>query len=282
MKLVRFGAAGAEKPGAIDRDGQIRDLSGTLEDISGAALTEVELDRLRQLELESLPVVDDASRLGPCVGRPGKIVGVGLNYSDHAAEANMTPPTEPILFMKATSSLSGPYDPVKLPPGSERTDWEVELGAVIGEPAAYVDEATALRHVAGYCIVNDISERTHQLERGGQWMKGKSADTFAPVGPWLVTADEVLDPQALDLWLEVNGDRLQSSSTSRMIFSVEQLISYISQFMTLLPGDIIATGTPAGVGLGLQPPRFLTEGDTMRLEIAGLGHQEQRVVASAL
>lgn len=278
MKLLRFGPPGEEKPGCLDAAGVLRDLSSVVDDIAGDALSDAGLARLRAIDPASLPAVQGQPRLGPCVGRIGKLVCVGLNYSDHAAEAGMPVPTEPILFMKATSSICGPNDDVILPPGADKTDWEVELGIVIGTTARRVSQADALAHVAGYCIVNDVSERAWQLERQGQWTKGKSADTFGPVGPWLVTRDEVPDPQALSMWLDVDGARMQTGSTATMVFGVVHLVSYISQFMTLYPGDVIATGTPPGVGLGKKPQRFLKPGEVMRLGIAGLGEQVQRVV----
>ena len=280
MKLLRYGERGAEKPGMRDAEGKIRDLSGHVADIDGAALGPGSLARLAALEPTTLPLVGAGVRIGPCVGQVGKLVCVGLNYSDHAAEAGMPVPEEPILFMKATSAINGPNDPVKIPRRSEKTDWEVELGIVIGTRARYVEEARALEHVAGYCVVNDVSERHFQLERGGQWTKGKSADTFAPIGPWLVTRDEVPDPQALDIWLEVNGKRVQDGSTRTMIFGVRTLVSYISQYMTLEPGDVIPTGTPPGVGAGMKPPVFLKPGDRLRLGLSGLGEQRQVLEAS--
>ncbi|MFT5390115.1 MAG: 2-keto-4-pentenoate hydratase/2-oxohepta-3-ene-1,7-dioic acid hydratase in catechol pathway [Gammaproteobacteria bacterium] len=275
MKLVRHGARGAEKPGIVDADGKIRDLSAHVSDINGAALTDQALATLAAIDVGSLPVVAQDTRLGACVGDIGKLVCVGLNYSDHAAESNMPVPAEPILFMKATSAINGPNDPVIIPRKSEKTDWEVELGIVIGKRAQYVDEANALDFVAGYCVVNDVSERFFQLESTGQWTKGKSADTFAPIGPWMVTKDEVADPQALGMWLDVNGKRYQNGSTATMIFGVKTLVSYISQYMTLEPGDIIPTGTPPGVGQGQNPPKFLRPGDNVRLGIEGLGEQDQ-------
>jgi 2,4-diketo-3-deoxy-L-fuconate hydrolase len=279
MKLLRYGSKGSEKPGLLDKDGAIRDLSGVIPDLSGEALLPAALDRLRALDPSSLPKVNGSPRIGACVAGVGKFMCIGLNYSDHAAESGMAVPTEPILFMKATSAISGPYDDVVIPKGSEKTDWEVELGVVIGAPAKNVSEADALKHVAGYCVVNDLSERAWQLERGGQWVKGKSADTFGPIGPWLVTADEVPDPGALGLWLEVDGHRYQNGSTSTLVFGVPYLVSYLSQFMSLQPGDIISTGTPPGVGLGQKPPVYLRAGNEMRLGVDGLGEQRQRVVA---
>ena len=280
MKLVRYGAHRAEKPGLIDAAGGVRDLSGFIEDIAGDTLLPECLDRLRKLDPERLPQVKGGTRLGACVGRVGKFICVGLNYADHAAESGLEPPKEPVLFMKATSAITGPDDDVRIPRGSKKTDWEVELGVVIGSEARYVDKAAALKHVAGYCVVNDLSEREFQLERGGQWVKGKSADTFGPIGPWLVTADEIADPQKLPMWLEVDGKRYQDGSTATMIFGVAHLVSYISQFMSLQPGDVISTGTPKGVGLGQKPePVYLKAGQIMRLGIAGLGEQRQKLVA---
>jgi 2,4-didehydro-3-deoxy-L-rhamnonate hydrolase len=279
MKLLRYGPRGQEKPGMLDRNGQLRDLSGAIKDLTPDALAPAALDKLRKLDPASLPAVSGNPRLGPCVAGISKLVCVGLNYVDHAKEAGMPIPTEPVLFLKAISSLSGPNDPVMLPKGAEKGDWEVELGIVIGSKAQYVSVHDALKHVAGYCIVNDVSERNYQLERGGNWSKGKSADTFCPLGPWLVTADEVPDPQALDLFCEVSGQRMQNGSTRNMIFSCAHIVSYISHFMTLMPGDVIPTGTPAGVGQGMKPQRFLRPGDVMRLGITGLGEQRQEVVA---
>jgi ureidoglycolate lyase len=279
MKLLRYGPRGQEKPGLLDRDGQIRDLSGAIRDIGPETLTPASLDKLRQLNPASLPVVSGNPRLGACVGNVSKLVCVGLNYSDHAKEAGAAIPSEPVLFLKAISSITGPNDDVMLPKGAEKGDWEVELGIVIGTKAQYVSVHDALKHVAGYCIVNDVSERNYQLERGGNWSKGKSADTFCPMGPWLVTSDEVPDPQALDLVCEVSGKVMQNGSTKNMIFPCAHIVSYISHFMTLMPGDVIPTGTPAGVALGMKPQRFLKPGDTMRLSISGLGEQRQKVVA---
>src|SRR6266850_3709771 len=279
MKLLRYGPPGQEKPGLFDRDGKIRDLSGAVRDIDGETLAPAALDRLRRLDPATLPLVPDAPRLGPCVGSVPKIVAIGLNYRLHAAEAGMPIPKEPIFFMKAISSICGPDDDVVIPKGSQKTDWEVELGIVIGSLARYVSLADARKHIAGYCVVNDVSEREFQIERGGQWTKGKSADTFCPIGPWLVTADEVPDPGKLALWTEVNGERRQSSNTGDLIFGVDEIVSYVSQFMTLLPGDVIPTGTPSGVGMGFKPPKFLKAGDQMRLSVEGLGEQNQRLVA---
>src|SRR5579862_7913414 len=278
MKLLRYGLRGQEKPGILDGDGEIRDLSGIVPDFAGATLLPESMEKLRNTEISRLPRVAGQPRLGPCVGVVGKMICVGLNYSDHAAESGMAVPTEPVLFMKATSAICGPDDDVEIPPGAEKVDWEVELGVVIGKPARYVSKAQALEHVAGYCIVNDVSERAYQLERGGQWDKGKGCDTFAPMGPWLVTRDEIPDPQNLDLWLEVDGRPYQNGNTRKMIFGVAYLVAYISQFMSLRSGDIISTGTPPGVGLGQKPPKYLMVGQTIRLGITGLGIQEQRTV----
>lgn len=277
MKLLRIGEPGQEKPAVLDTNGTLRDLSAHIDDISGDALSDAGLDALRALNLSDLPELPADSRIGPCVGHVGKIVCVGLNFSDHAAEAGMPAPEEPIIFLKASTSICGPNDDVLIPRGSQKTDWEVELGVVIGTTARYVEEANALDHVAGYCIVNDVSEREHQLERGTQWTKGKSADTFAPLGPWLVTRDEVSDPEALHMWLDVDGHRYQDGSTRTMIFGVAHLVHYISQFMTLQPGDVISTGTPPGVGLGQKPPVYLCKGQVMELGIEGLGTQRQTV-----
>lgn len=280
MKLLRFGDTGAEKPGLMDDTGQIRDLSGQIDDITGGTLSPASLDRLRDIDPASLPAVEGAPRIGPCVGSVGKVIAIGLNYADHAAEANMALPEEPIVFFKATSSISGPNDPVEIPRGSSKTDWEIELGVVIGTRAKYVSEADALSHVAGYCIFNDVSERDFQLHRSGQWVKGKSHDTFAPMGPWLVTADAVADPQNLAMSLSVNGQTMQDGSTRTMHFSVATVIAHLSQFMTLNPGDVIATGTPPGVGMGQKPQIYLREGDEMVLSIEGLGEQRQTCIAA--
>jgi 2-keto-4-pentenoate hydratase/2-oxohepta-3-ene-1,7-dioic acid hydratase in catechol pathway len=281
MKLLRYRSGGAERPGMLDAKGAIRDLSRVVSDIAGAALLPESLDRLRRVDPESLPIVDGAPRLGPCVGAVGKFICIGLNYSDHAAESGMAVPKEPVIFTKATSAIVGPNDNVVMPRGSEKTDWEVELGVVIGKEAKYVEKNDALSHVAGYCVVNDLSERAFQLEGTGQWVKGKSADTFGPIGPWLVTRDEVRNPQSLRLWLEVDGHRYQDGSTKTMIFGVAQLVSYVSQFMSLQPGDIISTGTPPGVGLGQKPPVYLRAGNVITLGIEGLGEQRQTVIAYA-
>ena len=280
MKLLRYGDAGRERPGLLDADGRMRDLSSVVSDIAGDTLLPENLARLRDTDGSGLPEVPGNPRIGPCVGSVGKIVCVGLNYSDHAAESGLPVPDEPVLFMKATSAICGPYDNVEIPRGAEKTDWEVELGIVIGRPAKYVSQDQALSHVAGYCVVNDVSERAFQIERGGQWDKGKGHDTFGPLGPWLVTTDEVPDPQDLHMWLEVDGKRYQDGSTRTMIFGVAHLVSYISQFMSLQPGDVISTGTPPGVGLGQKPPVYLKPGQTMRLGIAGLGEQRQTTVAT--
>ena len=276
MKLLRVGAKGAERPAMLDEGGVMRDLSGEVDDIAGEALSEAELDRLRGLDPSRLPELQP-QRIGPCVGRVGKVICIGLNYSDHAAETGAQVPSEPILFMKATTAICGPDDEVLIPRGSNKTDWEVELGVVIGSTARYVEEAQAMDHVAGYCVVNDVSEREFQTERGGQWVKGKSADTFGPLGPWLVTRDEVPDPQALTMWLDVDGERRQDGTTATMVFGVAHLVAYCSRFMTLEPGDVISTGTPPGVGMGMKPPTYLRAGQTMRLGVEGLGEQTQRV-----
>ena len=274
MKLLRFGPPGQEKPGCVDARGDVRDLSGVIPDLSGEALHPDSIDRLRALDLSSLRRIEGDVRIGPCVAGVGKFICIGLNYSDHAAESGMAVPAEPILFMKATSAICGPNDGILIPRGSQKTDWEVELGVVIGKTARYVSEADALSHVAGYCVVNDLSERAFQLEGTGQWVKGKSADTFGPIGPWLVTTDEVPDPQNLDLWLEVDGRTYQRSTTRHMIFGVARLVSFISRFMSLHPGDIISTGTPPGIGMGQKPdPIYLRPGNHVRLGIEGLGEQ---------
>ena len=278
MKLLRYGPPGLEKPGLLDSSGQIRDLSGVISDLAGESLYPDALARLAALNPSSLPRVDAGVRIGPCVAGVGKFICIGLNYSDHAAESGMAVPAEPILFMKATSAICGPNDGIVIPRGSQKTDWEVELGVVIGKPARYVSEADALAHVAGYCVVNDLSERAFQLEGTGQWVKGKSADTFGPIGPWLVTRDEVPDPQNLVLCLEVDGRRYQQGTTQHMIFSVARLVSFISRFMSLHPGDIISTGTPPGIGMGQKPePIYLRTGNRVRLGIEGLGEQNQIV-----
>jgi len=279
MRLLRYGPAGQEKPGILDNTGQLRDLSGVVDDIAGDTLLPASLERLRAIDPSTLPKVNGAPRVGPCVGRVGKFICIGLNYSDHAAESGMAVPTEPIIFMKATSAICGPNDDIVIPKGSQKTDWEVELGVVIGKTAKYVSEVDALDHVAGYCTVHDVSERAFQLEMGGQWVKGKSADTFGPIGPWLVTTDAVPAWDQLGLWLEVDGKRYQNGSTSTMVFGVPYLVSYLSQFMSLQPGDIITTGTPPGVGMGQKPQVFLRPGSVVRLGVEGLGEQQQRTVA---
>jgi 2,4-diketo-3-deoxy-L-fuconate hydrolase len=279
MRLVRYGRPGKEKPGLFDEEGRLRDLSGVVGDIDATVLSEKALRKLAKVDYKTLPIVRGNPRLGVPVARVGKFIGIGMNYSDHAAEVGAPIPKEPIMFMKATSCLSGPDDPIQLPQGSKKTDWEVELGVIIGERAQYVSEADALKYVAGYTVVNDVSERAYQFELGSQWDKGKGCDTFGPVGPFLVTKDEILDVQDLDLYLELNGKRMQTGNTAKMIFSVAQIVSYLSRFMTLEPGDIICTGTPPGVGLGRTPQRFLKKGDQLRLGIAGLGEQQQDVLA---
>lgn len=280
MKLVRYGAKGKEKPGLIDKEGKLRDLSKVINDITPDQLSKAALTKLAKLDTSKLPLVKGKPRFGVPISGAGKFLAIGLNYSDHAEEAGMPIPKEPIMFFKADTSLSGPNDKVMLPQGSKKSDWEVELGIVIGKKARYVTKKEALSHVAGYCVVNDVSEREYQLERGGTWDKGKGCDTFGPVGPWLVTTDEIKDPQKLDMWLDVNGKRYQTGNTKTMIFDAATIISYVSQFMTLMPGDIITTGTPPGVGMGLKPkPRFLKAGDVMTLGIQGLGEQRQEVVA---
>jgi len=280
MKLLRHGAPGAEKPGLMDSSGTIRDLSGQVSDIDGSILSDDSLAKIASIDPSSLPAVDANTRMGPCVGSVGKFVCIGLNYADHAAESGVSLPEEPVVFFKATSAIMGPNDNVEIPRGSVKTDWEVELGVVIGKHTKYVSEEQALDHVAGYCVVNDLSERDFQLHRSGQWVKGKSADTFGPIGPWLVTRDEVANPQSLDMYLEVNGHRYQNGSTSTMHFSVATVISHLSQFMSLQPGDVISTGTPPGVGLGQSPEKYLKSGDVIDLGIEGLGTQKQLVVDS--
>lgn len=278
MKLLRYGPIGQECPGLVDNEGNLRSLSKIVPDIGGEVLSAKSLERLAGIDPATLPVVESQARLGPCVAGTSKVICIGLNYADHARESGMEVPKEPVVFMKATTAICGPNDDIEIPRNSRKTDWEVELGVVIGTRAKYVDQDTALDHVAGYCIVNDLSEREFQIERCGQWVKGKSCDTFAPLGPWLVTKDEIPDVQALPMWLEVDGNRYQNGSTSTMVFGVAYLVSYLSQFMTLLPGDVISTGTPPGVGLGLKPPVYLVAGQTMRLGIEGLGEQHQRTV----
>ena len=279
MKLLRYGPVGQEKPGLLDANGQLRDLSGQVADINGDSLSDAALAQLRTIDPNSLPLVGGNPRIGPCVGRVGKFICIGLNYADHAAESGAAIPTEPVVFNKWTSAICGPNDNVEIPRGSSKTDWELELGVVIGKSAKYISEAEALDHVAGYCVVNDVSEREWQIERGGTWDKGKGFDTFGPIGPWLVTRDEVPDPQNLAMWLDVDGTRFQNGNTKTMIFTVAQIIAYLSRCMSLQPGDVISTGTPPGVGLGIKPvPVYLKAGQTMRLGIAGLGEQEQRTV----
>ena len=278
MKLVRYGRPGKEKPGLFDEEGRLRDLSGVVADIDGALLSDKALRKLAKVDYKTLPLVRGNPRLGVPLKGIGKFIGIGLNYSDHAAEIGATPPSEPIVFMKAITCLNGPDDAVMLPQGSKKTDFEVELGVVIGTRASYVSEEEALNYVAGYTVINDVSERAYQLELGPQWDKGKGCDTFGPVGPWLVTRDEVIDVQKLDLYLELNGKRMQTGSTETMIFGVAQIVSYLSRFMTLEPGDIIATGTPAGVGIGFDPPKFMVSGDVIEISITGLGSQRNRIV----
>ncbi len=282
MKLLRYGVPGAEKPGVLDSSGRVRDLSGFIPDIAGEALRPAGLDALRQIDIETLPVVDgtpqDDLRLGPCVGAIGKFVCIGLNYADHAEEAGMPIPEEPIIFNKWTSAIIGPNDPIQVPRGSRKTDWEVELGVVIGEPGSYIDEADAMAHVAGLCVVNDVSEREFQIERAGTWDKGKGCDTFGPTGPWLVTLDEIPDIDGLDMWLDVDGERMQTGSTATLIFKIPHLVSYCSQFMSLQPGDVISTGTPPGVGMGQSPQRYLHGDEVVTLGIAGLGEQRSKVL----
>ncbi len=281
MKLLRFGDAGSEKPGMLDAEGNIRDLSGFISDIDASTVDDASIAKIRELDPSALPLVSGNPRIGPCIGNPGKFVCIGLNYSDHAKESGLDIPTEPVVFMKATNCIVGPDDDTEIPRGSVKTDWEVELGFVMAKDAKYVDEADALDYVAGYCVVNDISEREFQIERGGQWVKGKSCDTFGPVGPWLVTRDEVPDPGNLSMYLDVNGSRMQDGHTRTMIFSIAHIIHYLSQHMSLQAGDIITTGTPPGVGLGMKPPTFLKAGDVVELGIEGLGDQKQTCVAAA-
>ena len=276
MKLLRYGPQGQEKPGLLAADGTIRDLSSHVADLAGEVLTD--LDRLRSIDPTSLPVVSGDPRLGPCVAGTGKFICIGLNYADHAAESGLQVPPEPVIFMKATSAICGPNDPILIPRGSIKTDWEVELGVVIGKRAKHVSEADALGHVAGYCVINDVSERAFQTERAGQWTKGKSCDNFGQTGPWLVTPDEVPDPQNLDMWLTVNGQTMQNGSTRTMVYGVAHVVSYLSQFFTLYPGDIISTGTPPGVGMGMKPPKYLKAGDVVELGIEGLGTQRQTCI----
>lgn len=279
MKLLRYGAAGSEKPGLLDDNGHIRDLGGGVDDIGGRWLAD--LAWMRDVDIAGLPVVEEPQRLGPCVAGTGKFICIGLNFADHAAEAGLEVPPEPVIFMKATSAMSGPNDDIVIPKGSSATDWEVELGVVIGKHAKHVSQDEALDHVAGYCVVNDVSERDFQNKRSGQWTKGKSCDSFGPTGPWLVTRDEIADPQQLAMWLSVNGETMQNGSSATMVYGVAHLVSYLSQFMTLHPGDIVSTGTPPGVGQGLKPPRYLKPGDVVELGIEGLGAQRQSVRAHA-
>ena len=278
MKLVRFGAPGKEKPGFLGPDGKIRDLSDFVEDITGEAVTPKGLAKLRKLNPDKMISIKGKPRLGPCIANPQKFIAIGLNYSDHAAESGLAVPPEPVVFTKQVSCLSGPNDDVLLPPKSRKADWEVELGVIIGTRAKNISKADALSHVAGYCTINDLSEREFQIERSGQWTKGKSYDSFGPVGPWLVTADEVPDPQNLQMWLDVNGKRMQNGNTKTMVYNVAHIVAYLSEFFTLMPGDIITTGTPPGVGMGMKPPQYLEPGDVIRLGIEGLGEQEQNVV----
>ena len=280
MKLLRYGQSGQERPGMLDAQGRLRDLSQHIADVGGAALLPASLAKLRALDSATLPLVEGQPRLGACVGGIGKFICIGLNYADHAAETGAAIPEEPVVFNKWTSAVIGPHDRVEIPRGSQKTDWEVELGVVIGQGGRYISEADAMRHVAGYCVINDVSEREYQIERGGTWDKGKGCDTFGPIGPWLVTADEIADPHSLNLWLEVDGKRYQDGNTSTMIFRIPQIVSYLSRFMSLQPGDVISTGTPPGVGMGQKPaPVYLKAGDEMKLGIAGLGEQRQRVHA---
>lgn len=279
MKLLRHGPRGQEKPGILAADGTIRDLSAHLDDIGGGALSDAALANLAKIDTSALPIVDAGTRLGACVAGTGKFICIGLNYADHAAESGLAVPPEPVIFMKATSAICGPNDPIIIPRGSEKTDWEVELGVIIGTKCKYVSEADALSHVAGYCVSNDVSERAFQQERAGQWTKGKSCDNFGQIGPYLVTRDEVADPQNLGMWLTVNGKKMQNGSTKTMVYGVAHVVSYLSQFMTLHPGDVISTGTPPGVGMGMKPPQYLRAGDVVELAIEGLGEQRQDVIA---
>jgi 2,4-diketo-3-deoxy-L-fuconate hydrolase len=285
MKLLRYGTAGAEKPGVLDSAGRVRDLSGKVPDIAGEVLRPTRLAALREVDVEALPLVEGTPqqdlRLGPCVGAIGKFICIGLNYADHAEEAGMPIPAEPIIFNKWTSAICGPNDPIQIPRGSTRTDWEVELGVVIGEPGVYIDEADAMGHVAGYCVINDVSEREFQLDRAGTWDKGKGCDTFGPTGPWMVTRDEIEDVDNLSMWLDVDGERMQAGSTSTLIFKIPHLVSYCSRFMSLQPGDVISTGTPPGVGMGFKPPRYLKGGEVVTLGIDGLGEQASKVLPAA-
>ncbi|MCT8468107.1 fumarylacetoacetate hydrolase family protein [Chromohalobacter canadensis] len=276
MKLLRFGPQGQEKPGLLDANGKIRDLSSLIKDVAGESLDDTALASIAQVDPESLPEIPEGTRLGPCVGQVGKFICIGLNYSDHAAETGAEVPPEPVVFNKWTSAICGPNDDVEIPRDSHKTDWEVELGVVIGKGGRYIDEADAMNHVAGYCVVNDVSEREFQLERSGSWDKGKGCDTFGPLGPWLVTRDEIADPQVLDMWLEVDGKRYQDGNSRTMVYQIPYLVAYLSRFMSLQPGDVISTGTPPGVGAGQKPQVFLKSGQTMRLGIEGLGEQRQR------
>jgi 2-keto-4-pentenoate hydratase/2-oxohepta-3-ene-1,7-dioic acid hydratase in catechol pathway len=278
MKLLRYGPKGKEKPGILDKDGMIRSLARIVKDIDGDAVSPAGLAKIKKANIAKLPIVPGKPRIGACIANPQKFIAIGLNYSDHAAESGMKVPPEPVVFSKQVTCVSGPNDKVTIPPKSQKSDWEVELGVIIGRKAKNIKEADALKHVAGYCTVNDLSEREFQAERAGQWTKGKSYDTFGPVGPWLVTKDEVKDPQNLSLWLELNGERVQNGSTAKMVYGVAHVVAYLSQFFTLMPGDIICTGTPPGVGLGMKPPKFLKPGDKMRVYVEGLGEQNQVVV----
>ena len=278
MKLLRYGKIGKEKPGILDKEGRIRDLSAHVSDISGETISPKSLAKLRKIKIDTLPLVKGNPRIGACVFNPQKFIAIGLNYSDHAAESGLQVPPEPVVFTKQVSCVSGPNDTVTLPPRSKKGDWEVELGVIIGTKAKNIKKADALKHVAGYCTINDLSEREFQVERSGQWTKGKSYDTFGPMGPWLVTSDEVKDPQKLSMWLELNGKRVQNGNTSTMVYSVAHIVAYLSEFFTLMPGDIITTGTPPGVGMGMKPPKYLKPGDKMRICVEGLGIQEQVVV----
>lgn len=280
MKLLRYGPPGSELPATIGANNKLRDLSGVIDDLGGEALSPDSIERLKSIDVDKLPLLDWSNRIGPCVANVGTFVGIGLNYRDHAAESEMDIPEEPVMFLKSTSSIVGPYDDVVIPRGALKTDWEVELGVIIGSRASYVDKASALKYVAGYCVVNDISERAFQLEGSGQWARGKGCDTFGPIGPYLVTKDEIPDPQKLMLWLDVDGERQQQGTTANMIFTVAEIVAYVSQYITLRPGDIITTGTPAGVGLGQRPQRYLRAGNEMRLGIDELGEQKQRVRSS--
>jgi len=281
LKLLRYGKSGFEKPGILDNEGNIRDLSSIISDVDGANISDESIQKIKEVELASLPLVNESERIGPCVGKVGKFICIGLNYADHAAEAGMPVPSEPVVFNKWTSAIVGPNDNVEIPKGSTKTDWEVELGVVIGKSGRYISEEDAMNHVAGYCVINDVSEREWQLERGGSWDKGKGFDTFGPIGPWLVTRDEITDPHNLNLWLEVDGSKYQDGNTNTLIFNIPQIISYLSRCMSLQAGDIISTGTPPGVGMGIKPaPVFLKPGQTMKLGIEGLGVQQQITVAA--